>query len=331
MKTSRHYRLPGQIDAKRRRALAIRRFRRARLLIVGCGDVGLRLASLIHRRVGDRIGVIGTTRRADQAATLRAAGVLPLAIDLDRTVQARRLRGLAGWLIDLAPPPATGLDDPRTRRLIAATARADTPLGSRWVYVSTTGVYGHCDGARFEETRTARPASDRARRRVAAERRLRDCQRRRRLRLSILRTPGIYAGDRLPIQRLERRMPALLPEEDVHTNHIHALDLARLSLAALFRGAGGRVFHACDDTELKMGDYFDRVADALSLPRPPRMRRAEAAQVVTPAMMSFMSESRRLDNTRIKRELRFRLRYPTVEVALRELAGGKSPGGASGG
>ena len=135
-------------------------------------------------------------------------------------------------------------------------------------------------------------------------------------RLGILRVPGIYADDRLPVERLQKGLPALLEAEDVYTNHIHAEDLARIIALAIFRAQPGRVYHAVDDTDLRMGDYFDTVADALSLPRPPRLPRAELERQVSPMMLSFMSESRRLSNQRIKGELGFRLRYPRVADAL---------------
>jgi nucleoside-diphosphate-sugar epimerase len=138
--------------------------------------------------------------------------------------------------------------------------------------------------------------------------------------VSILRVPGIYAVDREgghPRDRLLRGTPVLRPEDDVYTNHIHADDLARLCVAALLRGRPQRVLHASDDTELRMGDYFDLAADLCALPRPPRIGRAEAAERLPPMQLSFMSESRRLDNTRMKRDLRIRLRHPTVADGLR--------------
>jgi nucleoside-diphosphate-sugar epimerase len=137
--------------------------------------------------------------------------------------------------------------------------------------------------------------------------------------VNVLRIPGIYAGDRPgghPRERLARGTPVLAAADDVYTNHIHADDLARACIAALHRGLPQRVLHASDDTELKMGDYFDLAADLCGLPRPPRLARAEAAARLSPLQMSFMSESRRLDNTRLKRELRLKLRYPTVREGL---------------
>ena len=108
----------------------------------------------------------------------------------------------------------------------------------------------------------------------------------------------------------------LAADDDVYTNHIHADDLARACIAALVRGRPQRIVHASDDTELKMGDYFDLAADLAGLPRPRRISRAQARAELPPVLLSFMSESRRLDNERLKRELRLVLRYPTVAEGL---------------
>jgi nucleoside-diphosphate-sugar epimerase len=287
-------------------------FHRPRLLIVGCGDVGMRLLPLL----AGRFRVFALTSRRERCAELRAAGAVPIVADLDQPHTLARLRGLAGWVVHLAPPQPEGALDRRTRHLVAALGKA-----ARLVYVSTSGVYGDCGGALVPETRPVAPRNARARRRVDAERVLRAWAVGSGARLSILRVPGIYAAGRLPIRRLEQGTPALRAEEDVYTNHIHADDLARIVLLALFRARGaGRVLHAVDDTRMKMGDYFDAVADAFALPRPPRLPRAELQAAVTPMLLSFMSESRRLDNTRLKRELRLRLRYPDVAAALARLA-----------
>jgi nucleoside-diphosphate-sugar epimerase len=189
----------------------------------------------------------------------------------------------------------------------------------RLVYASTTGVYGDCGGARFDETRTVAPASDRARRRVDAERRVRRFGRDSGVAVTVLRIPGIYASDRPgghPRERLARGTPVLAPEDDVYTNHIHADDLARACVAALVRGLPQRVIHASDDTELRMGEYFDLAASLCGLPRPPRVSRADAAAVLSPMQLSFMAESRRLVNHRLKHELRLVLRHPTVAEGL---------------
>lgn len=284
--------------------------RRPRLLIVGCGDVGMRLLPLVR----DRFRVFAVTSQPSRVPELRAAGATPVVANLDSPDSLQRLRGLADTVVHLAPPQSEGTQDRRTRQLAAI-----LPRHANVVYVSTTGVYGDCGGAQFDETRTTAPANARAVRRVDAEQVLRRWALRAKGRLAILRVPGIYAGDRLPVERLQRGTPALRPEDDVYTNHIHADDLARIVALAVFRAAPQRVIHTVDDSDMTMGDYFDAVADAHGLPRPPRLPRAELAQQVSPMLLSFMSESRRLRNERLKQELGVRLRWPTVDAFLASL------------
>ncbi|WP_272647084.1 NAD-dependent epimerase/dehydratase family protein [Paucibacter sp. XJ19-41] len=284
-----------------------------RLLIVGCGDVGMRVLKLLQ----GRWPVLALTSNPERRAELRAAGARPLLGNLDEPASLGRLAGLADRVLHLAPPQPQGRDDLRTAALLQALARGRPPASL--VYASTSGVYGDCGGARFDESRPVAPGTDRALRRVAAERRLRVFGAQFGSHISLLRVPGIYASDREgghPRERLARGSPVLRREEDVYTNHIHADDLARACVAALFRGLPQRAVHVCDDSELRMGDYFDLAADLCGLSRPPRVARAEAARLMSPMQLSFMSESRRLINTRLKTELRLKLRYPQPAQGL---------------
>jgi nucleoside-diphosphate-sugar epimerase len=253
-------------------------------------------------------------RSAQSATELRALGVRCVVGDLDDAASLRRVAALAPWVWHFAPPPNTGDGrDPRSRRLVTALRRAGRVR--RICYISTSGVYGDCAGARVPETRPLRATSARGARRIDAERAMRGlaCGG---TAVAILRAPGIYGADRLPLDRLKRGDPVLKAEDDVFTNHIDATDLARLSWAALMRARGGRTFNASDDTRLAMGDYFDRVADAFDLPRPPRVSRADARAQLSPMTLSFMSESRVLDNRRMKRELRVKLVCRDVDAVL---------------
>ena len=283
-----------------------------RLLIIGCGDVGLRVLKLL----AGRWRVLALTSSPARAGELRAAGAVPVVGNLDNAATLARLAGLADFVLHLAPPARDGDTDLRTRHLLAALARRPP---AALVYASTTGVYGDCDGAFVDETRALRPATDRATRRVDAEAQLRAFGRRHGTRVSLLRIPGIYARDREgghPRERLARGTPVLRREDDVFTNHIHADDLARACLLALLRGLPQRAVNVCDDSQLLMGDYFDLAADLTGLPRPERIARAEAAERMSAMQLSFWSESRRLVNTRLQRELRLRLRYPTPKDGL---------------
>jgi nucleoside-diphosphate-sugar epimerase len=280
-----------------------RKLGRPRLLIIGCGDVGLRIVS----RLATRFRLIALTSTPERTPLLRAAGVVPIVGNLDQPASLRRLQGLAERIIHLAPPGNVGERDRRTRHLVAAL----DGIPRRAVYISTSGVYGDHGGRRIDETARLKPANERAVRRLDAEHLMRG-----RLRAAVLRVPGIYAHDRLPLDRLRQNLPALADADDVYTNHIHADDLARIAITALARGAAARVYNACDDDEMKMAEYFDAVADAFGLPHPPRLPRAALKATVSPMMYSFMTESRRLSNRRLKNELHVTLMYPTVAAAL---------------
>lgn len=259
-----------------------------RLLVAGFGDVARRAALERAFRV-DRV-----SRR--------------LGRDLDRP-ETLQIEG-SDALLHCAPPPASGGADTRTANLLAALAKASI-LPARIVYVSTSGVYGDCGGQLVDESRLPAPRTPRAHRRVDAERQLAAWCAEHGAKLIILRAPGIYAGDRLPLERLRAGRPALRSGDDVYTSHIHADDLAAILRRTLEDDAPEGVYNASDDTRMKMGDWLDLVADTAGLPRPPRVARA-----ALPEANDFMSESRRLDNTRMKRILGMKLRYPTVHEGL---------------
>jgi nucleoside-diphosphate-sugar epimerase len=282
-----------------------------RLLIIGCGDVVRRALPWLTRRYR----VYATARNESAANSLRAVGVIPLRADLDRAESLDRLKGIGTLILHSAPPQEQGAKDMRTRRLLAALAKGSM-LPLRLIYIGTSGVYGDCGGAWVTEARPLGAQTARAKRRRDAEDCLRRFGRRNGVAVSIFRAPGIYAADRLPLERIRRGDPVLNADDDVFTNHIHAEDLARVTALGLSRGSAGRTYNACDDTSLKMGDYFDLVADTFGLPRPPRVSRAEAKQRLNPMTLSFMQESRRLVNRRLKQELRLRLGYPDVAAGL---------------
>jgi nucleoside-diphosphate-sugar epimerase len=289
------------------------RFRRQRILIVGCGDVGLRVAQALPGRVR----LLALTSSVERVAPLRALGITPLLGNLDAPATLRRLAGLAHRVLHLAPPPGEGRADTRTRARARPASRRSLPQAL--VYGSTSGVYGDCQGEVVNETRATHADSARAGRRVDAEKTVRFYGRSTSVHSSILRIPGIYAPDRpggTPRPRLEKGTPVLQASEDVYTNHIHADDLARACLAALWRGRPQRIYNVNDDTSLKMGDYFDLAAELYGLPRPPRISRAVANVQLPLLQLSFMRESRRMDNSRLKQELHLSLRYPTVDMGL---------------
>jgi nucleoside-diphosphate-sugar epimerase len=289
-------------------------------LIVGCGDVGLRTAGQLGAPLTPRVRLMALTSSPERVRLLRACGITPLKGNLDDAASLKRLAGIAHRVIHLAPPPSDrqGANDrdPRSLALVRA-LRLRTPPQAL-VYGSTTGVYGDCGGQQVNETRTVNPHTPRAQRRVDAENLMRFLGRSG-VRVSVLRIPGIYAPDReggTPRERLLRGTPVLVAKEDVYTNHIHANDLARACAAAMWRGKPQRVVNVTDDTDLKMGEYFDLAAGLYGLPKPPRISRNDANNALPLMLLSFMNESRRLDNTRMKQELRLKLHYPHVRDGL---------------
>ncbi|MBL8515140.1 MAG: NAD(P)H-binding protein [Betaproteobacteria bacterium] len=307
------------------------------LLIVGLGDTGMRVARLANRAYR----VIALVRKADHAKQAQRFGIQVIRGDLDQPHSLRSLVALGRMpglrIVHTAPPPSKGFRDARTRNLMVAlwpsalpsfvfSKRAMLPRGNRQrlVYISTSGVYGDCGGAWVDETWPLRPKTDRAARRVDAERVLRNRARLTGLRVSVLRAPGIVSESRLPLDRLKRGTPALREEDDVFVNHIHAEDLARAALAALSGSRRGRVFNCVDDAPLKMGDYFASVAARAGLPPPPRISREAAHASLPPMLYSFMGESRRLSNARIKRELGLTLKFPTIATLLDKVFGGQA-------
>ena len=305
-----------------------------KILIVGFGDIGERVARALRLHAGRHFRLSALVRSADAARRAKMFGVQPVRGDLANPQSLTQLAGRADVVFHFAPPPSRGHHDTHTRHLLAALARPTIcptmrptmraemltrHLPRKIIYISTTGVYGDCGGAWIDETHPARPANERARRRVDAEHQLREWGIKQSVDVTILRAPGIYAIDRLPLARLRQGTPALVAQDDVFTNHIHADDLARAAIAAMHSTRSFRIYNVVDDSAMTMGEYFDRVADVFELPRPPRISRNEAATRLSPALLSFMGESRRIRNTRMKRELAFRLTYPTVDEFLREL------------
>jgi nucleoside-diphosphate-sugar epimerase len=261
--------------------------------------------------------MLALTSSVQRLPELQARGITPLLGNLDEPHSLQRLAGVATHVVHMAPPPLQGGTDPRTHHLVQALARRTAPHSV--VYGSTSGVYGDCDGAWIDETRTVNPTTPRAQRRVDAENRLASWGRRGMPRVNVLRIPGIYALDReggTPRERLAKGTPVLQAADDVYTNHIHADDLARATVLALWRGQALRMLNVNDDSDLHMADYMDLAASLWDMPKPPRISRTQAEKDLPPMTLSFMSESRRMNNQRLKQSLRYKLRYPTVREGL---------------
>ncbi|HUP91770.1 MAG TPA: SDR family oxidoreductase [Solimonas sp.] len=275
------------------------------VLIAGCGDIGLRAGRLL-REIGRE--VTGLVRTEQSAARISAAGLRACIADLDQGAPTPA----ADLLLYLAPPPATGDTDPRLRAFLGQLAAPP----QRLVYISTSGVYGDCQGRWITEDEPLRPQSARAARRLDAETALADYAQRSGAEVVTLRVPGIYGPGRLPLARLRQGLPVIRPDESPYSNRIHAEDLARALLQAAGLGRPGAAYNIADGHPTTMADYFTRCARLLGLPEPPQVSLAEARRVFTPAMWSFIEESRRLRIGRARAELGFEPRYPDLAAGL---------------
>lgn len=286
---------------------------RASVLIVGCGDIGLRVASL-EQATGWPVAAL--TRSEASAYKLARAGIEPVAGDLDLPGSWSSLPLSPTVLYYFAPPPAEGEGDPRLVALLAGLDRQALP--EKLVYISTSGVYGDCGGAWVDEDWPVNPRSDRARRRAAAEASLAAWGAESGVAWVILRVPGIYGPGRWPVERIKRGMPVVVEDESPWSNRIHADDLAQACFLAARRGRAGAAYNVSDGHPTTMTDYFNRVADVLGLPRPPAISMAEARQTLGPGILSFLEESKRLDNRRMLKDLGVVLHYPDLDSGLSE-------------
>lgn len=283
-----------------------------KVLIIGCGDIGRRVARL----AGDRgAAVTALARSAESVGKLEALGINPVPGDLDAPPSLGNLPTQGRTLFYLAPPPGGGTADPRMRAFCASVAAGEEPV--KVVYMSTSGVYGDCGNRPVTEETPVNPQTARARRRLDAETALRTWGEARKVPVVILRVTGIYGPGRLPLQHLQSGQPVLFEREAPLTNRIHAEDLARVCIAAAERGEDGGIFNVSDGEAGTMTRYFNAVADLLGLPRPRQVSMEEARQTMSPLMLSYVGESRRMENGRMLEKLGISLLYPALEAGLR--------------
>ncbi len=286
----------------------------ADILIIGCGDIGVRVARL-EQAQGRAIA--GLVRTAAGAERLRGFGIEPVTGDLDDPDTLADLPSAGSLLFYLAPPPGGGPWDTRMRNFCASIGPDQAP--ARVVYISTSGVYGDCGGAWVTEETPVNAQTSRARRRLDAETALREWGGRLGVPVVILRVTGIYGPGRLPLVRLQEGHPVLREEESPPTNRIHADDLAAVCVAAAEKGAPGEIFNVSDGQPGTMSQFFNAAADLLGLPRSPQVTMAEARGVMTPMMLSYLTETRRMDNRRMVERLGVKLRYPELESGLKNV------------
>jgi nucleoside-diphosphate-sugar epimerase len=283
-------------------------------LIIGCGDIGRRVAKIAMAE-GNQVTALA--RSPGKAESLRQMGLETVLGDLDGTGPITGLPTRRAVVFYFAPPPGGGVVDPRIRVFCGSVEPGEEP--EKVVYLSTSGVYGDCGGATVTEETPVNPQTDRARRRLDAETILRNWATHRGVATVVLRVTGIYGPGRLPLDRIQKGHPVLREEEAPFTNRIHADDLARVCLAAVEKGEDGDIFNVSDGRSGTMTEYFNAVADAVGLPRPPQVGMEEARRVMNPLMLSYLTESRRMDNRRMLEKLGIGLMYPDLESGLRAI------------
>lgn len=282
----------------------------ARYLIAGCGYVGTRLA----RSLLPRGPVVGLTSTEASARRLEAGGIDACVWNLDDPESpVPREFGTPSVIYYLAPPPNGGPADPRLKRFLA---RLPAPP-ARFIYMSTTGVYGDTGGALVNEDSPLNPGTERAQRRVDAEHSVRTWCVRQGVGWTILRVPGIYGPGRLPLERLKRGEPMIKHSEAGYSSRIHVDDLvAACLIAGAAPRAVDRVYNVSDGNPATMTEYFERVATLAGLPPPVLVSREEAQRVLSPGLLSYLAESRRVDSTRIREELGFAPRFANLRLGI---------------
>ncbi len=281
------------------------------MLIVGCGYIGKMLGSAL---VAKGRTVSGLVSSAASATFVENIGLLPTIADLDSDLTGISLENLCE-VFYLVPPPSEGTEDPRLGRFLAHLESHG--CAPRFLYMSTTGVYGQCDGAWIDETQAINPLTDRAKRRVDAEKRLNEWSQKSGSETVVLRVAGIYGPERLPIAYLQSGAPVLRAADAPFSNRIQAHDLVNICTAAMDRGSAGATYNVADGSPGSMTEYFFKCADYLGLPRPPEIDFPTARQTMSPALLSYLKENRRIRVTKLLTELNITLAYPDLDAGLR--------------
>jgi nucleoside-diphosphate-sugar epimerase len=281
------------------------------VLIIGCGDVGLRLAAPYRAEGRDVTGVV---RSAESAAALKAEDVRPICCDLDGD-DLPALSSQGADLFYLAPPVDVGADDLRIERVLAHLEITGIP--KRFIYMSTTGVYGDCGGRWIDESAPLNPSTHRAQRRIFAEAAVRKWCGEQGIPWVILRVPAIYGPGRLLIQRLKSGQPTVRPEQCSYSNRIHVHDLVAVCRAAMARAPRDSIYNVSDGSPSTITDYLFQLAELTGLPKPPLISMQEAEKTLSASLMSFLKESKRIHNLKMLEELGIALRYPDLKSGLK--------------
>jgi nucleoside-diphosphate-sugar epimerase len=282
---------------------------RGNIHIIGCGDIGQRVAPL-YLNIKTRVEAWVKSEASYRAC--QRMGLKTHRIDLDQPADFK-LKGAQNQILYTVAPPPHGSTDTRLENCLL---RLNADTVSKFVLISTTGVYGDCGGDWVDEATPINPSVDRALRRAHAEACLQAWAEHHSVDYVILRVPGIYAKDRLPLERLKANTPVVAHEQAPWTNRIHADDLASICFSALNSKLAHEIINVADDVPSSMTEYFFAVADFAGLPRPREISLEEARRTLSPGMLSYLAESRRIRNTRMKKLLNISLQHPDLKQGL---------------
>jgi nucleoside-diphosphate-sugar epimerase len=284
------------------------------IFIAGCGYIGTRVARLAQEAGNEATCMVRSPQHGEQ---LSGEGFATIVCTLDAPAGIPPLTTAGSIVFYLVPPAGGGISDQRARNFCHALTLFPPP--AKIVYISATSVYSETKGGTVTEESETAPASAMGKRRLDAETAFREYGAATGVPVVVLRVSGIYGPGRLPLMQIRQGHPLLREEESGPSNRIHADDLARICLAAAENGRDGEIFNVSDGHPSSMASYFNACADALGEPRQPQVTMEEARQVMSPLMLSYVSESRVVDNTRMRERLDITLRYPTLSEGLREI------------
>ncbi len=281
------------------------------LFIFGLGYSGLEIAWLAKT---EGWTVAGTCRSAEKAARLREGGIAAHVFDGTVPLPAVAFGDISHVLCTIAPGRA---GDPALRLCGPMLKQA------RWLgYLSTTGVYGDHGGGWVDEDTPPNPGQPRSIERLTAERGWQAMALEAGAKLDIFRLPGIYGPGRSTLDQVKAGTARRIDKPGQFFARAHVADIAATVVAAMTAPHPGSIYNVADDLPVSTGEVVAFACELLGLPVPPSIPWDVAAPTMSDMARSFYSESRRVRNERIKRELGVVLRYPTYREGLRAIAAG---------
>lgn len=281
------------------------------ITITGCGHIGKLLAQELLKKNKPVTGLVSSEASLAQCNN---SNIPCQIIDLDKPLTDINLSNHR--VIYLAPPPPDGRTDTRITHYLRAIEKQPP---EKFVLISTTGVYGDCKGEWIDETTPLNPTADRAYRRSDAEAQAQQFCQRHDIPLVILRVAGIYGPGKIPLARIKSGQPIVNKEDSPFTNRIHTYDLVTICEKALLSANITGIYNVVDGSPGTMYDYFTGVATAMNLPVPPAISLEEAQHQLSEGMLSYMAESRRIDNKKLLTDFELALKYPELQQGLKHI------------